>query len=259
MKINFTHIEITEIIKLYTKDNLNTREIGVKFGISNTPIIRLLKKAGLLKMGKSNGVKILLTSEQETKIKELYLNLYKSCDEIGAEMGLKASFIDKYLNESSYRRTKSEATTLVKTGVSLSQKTKDNMALAQQKLAKSGNRKQTGGVCKNYTVNGLNCQGTYEKFYIDKLINDGISLPNKTTAIITPFGVYYPDFTYNDRLVEIKSDYTYEILIGNKISRFTKKIETKQYEKIKWVNENIKPVEILVIDKRNNKIIKKEI
>ena len=29
-----------------------------------------------------------------------------------------------------------------------------------------------------------------------------------------------------------------------------------QLEKIKWVNKNIKPVDVLVVDKRNNKIIK---
>ena len=40
---------------------------------------------------------------------------------------------------------------------------------------------------------------------------------------------------------------------------FTNKIETNQYEKIKWVNQNVKPVQILVIDKRNNKILNKEI
>ena len=33
----------------------------------------------------------------------------------------------------------------------------------------------------------------------------------------------------------------------------------KQKEKIKWVNSNVKPVQILVVDKRNNKLIKKEI
>ena len=46
---------------------------------------------------------------------------------------------------------------------------------------------------------------------------------------------------------------------GKKINRFTKKIDTLQFEKIKWVNLNYKPVEILIIDKRNNKIINKPI
>ena len=32
-----------------------------------------------------------------------------------------------------------------------------------------------------------------------------------------------------------------------------------QYEKIKWVDKNVIPVEILIVDKKNNKLIKKEI
>ena len=31
------------------------------------------------------------------------------------------------------------------------------------------------------------------------------------------------------------------------------------YEKIKWVDKNVIPVEILIVDKKNNKLIKKEI
>jgi hypothetical protein len=34
---------------------------------------------------------------------------------------------------------------------------------------------------------------------------------------------------------------------------------SNQYKKISWVNENIKSVEIFVVDKRNNELIKKEI
>ena len=43
------------------------------------------------------------------------------------------------------------------------------------------------------------------------------------------------------------------------VRQFTRKIETTQYEKIKWVNEHIKPVEIIVVDKINDKLIKKEL
>lgn len=259
MKTQFTNTEINKIIELYCVEGLNTSEVAINLGVSKTPIIRVLKGKNLLRAGKSNGVKIILTSEQERLIREMYLQEYKSCDEIAQETGLTASFINKYLSNCNYRRTKSEATTLAKTGVKLSQKTKDNMTIAQQKLAKSGKRIQTGGVCKNYIVNGLSCQGTFEKFYIEKLINDGADLPKEGKPITTPFGVYYPDFDFSDKLIEIKSDYTYDVLIGLKASRYTKKIDTKQYEKIKWVNENIKQIDILVIDKRNNKIIKKGI
>lgn len=99
----------------------------------------------------------------------------------------------------------------------------------------------------------------YAMLSLDETINDGINLPKEGESMVTPYGVYYPDFSFEDKLIEIKSDYTYDVLIGVKVSRFTKKIETKQYEKIKWVNENIKPVQILVVDKRNNKFINKEI
>lgn len=258
MKITFTDIEIKTIIELYTKDGLNTTKIGVKLGISKTPISRVLKDNGLLRKGNSDGVKIILSLEQQERIKELYLKENKNCDEIATEMKLTSSFINKFLSNTGYRRNKSIATSIAKTGVKLPQKIKDNMRKAQQLLAKSGNRKQTGGVCKTYFVNGLRCQGTYEKEYLNMLINNHHELPNEAEPIITPFGVYYPDFTFNDKFIEIKSDYTYDVLIGNKMSRFTKKIETEQYEKIKWVDKNIKPVDILVIDKRNNKIIKKE-
>jgi hypothetical protein len=133
------------------------------------------------------------------------------------------------------------------------------MKNAQQKLAKSGKRKQTGGVCKNYIINGLECQGTYEKFYLEKLIENNEILPKNSIPIETPYGVYYPDFTFENRLVEIKSDYTYDVLLGIKESRFTRQKSLRQYEKIKWVNSNVKEVDILVVDKRNNKITKKEI
>jgi hypothetical protein len=50
-----------------------------------------------------------------------------------------------------------------------------------------------------------------------------------------------------------------EIVIGNKESRFTKQKNLNQFNKIKWVNSNIKKVDILIVDKRNNKVEKKEI
>lgn len=112
MKLTFTDIEINTIVTLYTKDRLNTTEIGVKFGISKTPIARILKDNGLLRKGKSSGVKINLTPEQENKIKYLYLEKYKSIHEIAKEIGLKASFVDKYLCNVSYRRDRGIAASI---------------------------------------------------------------------------------------------------------------------------------------------------
>jgi hypothetical protein len=130
---------------------------------------------------------------------------------------------------------------------------------AQQKLSKSGKRIQYGGVCSFYLVNNVECQGTYEKFYLEKLISENKKIPEKSKPVITPYGVYNADFYDGNNLIEIKSDYTYDVLVGIKKSRWTNKFDLTQYEKIKWVNENINSVEIFVVDKKNNKLIKKEI
>lgn len=259
LKKIFNDFEINDIKDLYLNKKLSCKEIGKIYNISREPIQELLRNLGLLNKGNSNGVKIVLTEEKEEKIKKLYLNECKNTDEISNELGLSKSYISKYLTNSGNIRSRSLATSLSKLGIPLSNKTKMNMSLAQQKLSKSGLRKQTGGVCKFFKINNLTCQGTYEKFYIESLIKDGKLLPTEAKPIITPFGVYNPDFEFNDRLIEIKSDYTYDILIGEKINRFTNKIDIKQYEKIKWVNKNIKSIEILIIDKRKNNIIKKQI
>lgn len=259
MKINFNETQIIEILNLYVNKEMSTKTIGNKFGVSKTPITSILREKGVLKKGTSNGVKINLTLEQKDVIKNLYLIKNKNPTEISKYLNLTTSFIDKYLSTIDYRRNKSEAISIVKTGVKLSEKTKLNMKIAQQNLSKSGNRIQTGGICKYFLINGLKCQGTYEKFYIESLIKDNKTLPTNGERIITPYGVYTPDFQLNKKLIEIKSDYTYNILIGNKISRFTNKIDLTQYNKIKWVNDNISKIDILIIDKRNNKINKIEL
>jgi predicted DNA-binding protein YlxM (UPF0122 family) len=112
LKKEFTNTEIEKIIELYTIDGLSTSEIAIQLSVSKTPILRILKNKDLLRAGKSNGVKIILTLEQEKLIKNLYLQDYKSCDEIAEKTGLKSSFIDKYLSNCSFRRDKGSAASI---------------------------------------------------------------------------------------------------------------------------------------------------
>jgi hypothetical protein len=62
------------------------------------------------------------------------------------------------------------------------------------------------------------------------------------------------EFTEN-QVKDILNNYVENGMSCNTIG---KKDDT-QYKKIKWVNSNIKPVDILIVDKRKDKIIKKEI
>jgi len=256
-KIIFSDNQIQEIKKHYLIDKLSCNEIGKKFGVSKTPINQLLRQYNILRNGLSRGKKIMISESEKKKIKFLYLIEKKSVQEICQILNYNKSFIDKYIQKSGYRRSKGESISLRQTGKKRSEEVKMVLKKAQQNFVKSGNRKQTGGVCKKYIVEGIECLGTYEKFFIEKMIKEKKGLPKNAKSIPTPYGVYYPDFILNDKLIEIKSEYTYNVLLGNEVNRYTKKIDTSQYDKIKWVNENIIPIEIIIVDKIHNKLIKK--
>ncbi len=262
IKKEFNDDDINDIINKYINEGLSCLAIAKYYNISKRPINRVLKEKGLLREGSSDGVKINLTDEQKDIIKKLYIEEFKTTCEISKELGLTKPFIDKYLCNCGYRRNRSEGNLIgseKRKGRKVSEETRIRMSSAQKKYAMSGNRVQTGGVCRKFLIENISCQGTYEKYYIEKLIKEGKKIPNNSKPINTPYGTYYPDFSFDDRLIEVKSDYTYDVLIGKKQSRFTKKTDTTQYEKIKWVDKNVIPVEILIVDKKNNKLIKKEI
>ena len=106
-----------------------------------------------------------------------------------------------------------------------------------------------GNTQKKNVIKGLVCESLTELKYIESLIDKNIELPKNTKRIETPFGYYTPDFEYNDRFIEIKCDFTYKVLIGE--SSFSKNgngnYNLTQLNKIKWVSENIKNVEIIIV------------
>lgn len=257
-KIIFTEKEISKIEQLYLK-GMGCAKIGEIFNMSKRPILQLLRDKNLLNEGKSNGKKIVLTENQKKQIYELYCKKNKNSKQIAEILHLNSSFVDKFLQKSGYRRNKAEAMKVLKTGVKLPEKTVANMVKAQRKLANNGKRKQTGGVCKIFDVKGISCNGTFEKFFIEKILKENMTLPKNCNPIKTPYGMYYPDFEIDGQYVEIKSDYTYQILLGKEKNRWSNKFDFTQLKKIKWVNQNIKKVDIIVVDKRKNKLIKKTI
>ena len=73
MRIEFSDIEINKIKNYYLIDGLSTRKIGELLNTSLTPINRILKREQVLRKGKSNGVKIILSEKQKNEIRNLYL------------------------------------------------------------------------------------------------------------------------------------------------------------------------------------------
>jgi len=258
-KKEFTIIEKELIKKFYLNDKMGLERIGKIFNISKDPIQRILKELGILRKCFKNRKKINLTKEQQKLIPYLYWNDNKSANDIAKLMNLTESFVSGFLAKTCGRRSKEVAVSLAKKGVKLQQETKEKIRKKCLEYSIKNPKQIIYGTCKIYNINGLQCQGSYEKFYIEYLINNNKILPSNSESIETPYGLYYPDFTFSNKLIEIKSDYTYDVLKGNRPYRSGGKINMIQYKKIKWVNENIKPIQIIIVDKRNNKLIKKSL
>ena len=182
MRIEFSDIEINKIKNYYLIDGLCTREIGKILNMSLTPINRILKRENVLRKGKSNGVKINLTIGQKDRIRDLYVNEYKSNKEIGKELNLTASFIDKYLTTVNYRRTVSEGVSvgLVKrTGIEYDKYLKNLPEYKKYRLlvVKLTN-KQPINLLKNYEKRGISgISGAYcldHKYSIFEGFKNGI-------------------------------------------------------------------------------------
>ena len=123
-----------------------------------------------------------------------------------------------------------------------------------KKIEKYG-KSHISGRCKSFLINGLICDGTHEKFYIEWLLSESKVLPSNTNAIKTHIGYYEPDFEYDDCLVDIKSIFTLRVLLGFDSYSRTKKSNPKQLLKIKYISENIKPIRIILVDILQNKLI----
>lgn len=107
LKKEFNDVEINDILIKY-KNGLSLQKISEIYNVSKGPIKQILKDKNMLREGRSNGIKINLSEEQKEIIKDLYLIGYKNSLEIGQELNLSKSFIDKYLQLSNIVRTKSE-------------------------------------------------------------------------------------------------------------------------------------------------------
>ncbi len=117
-------------------------------------------------------------------------------------------------------------------GVTRSKETKEKMRISASK------REFTGSSMNNYfEVAGIKCQGKSEKLYLERLLESKSELPIKCSKFIdTPYGKRQLDFEFEDRFIEIKSPWTFQ---------FYK--DSDQEIKDKWISENIKLVEVIII------------
>lgn len=108
---------------------------------------------------------------------------------------------------------------------------------------------------KFYKFAGLKAQGKKELRYIKECIRYKREMPTKPKRIETPFGFYTPDFEQTTRFIEIKSLHTFKVSMGEESYKGLGETSNKQFEKIKWVSQNVKPIEIIIyLSPREKKI-----
>jgi predicted DNA-binding protein YlxM (UPF0122 family)/transposase-like protein len=111
IKKDFSSDDVDNIVKKYG-EGLSLQKISDLYGVSKSPIKRILKAKNLLRDGYSDGKKIELSDDQITNIRNFYLNDFETSDEIADKLGLRKSFIDKYLANCGYRRNRSEGSSV---------------------------------------------------------------------------------------------------------------------------------------------------
>jgi len=119
-------------------------------------------------------------------------------------------------------------------------------------LRKAWRRGRTVGYakCRTYSTVVGNVLGQFEVAYLQQLKEQQIELPTIcATRFHTPCGTYMPDFEYQDRFVEVKSEFTLRVAQGRQ-AQIDGTMSNRQWKKINYVNKKIKPVSVVVIDKR---------
>ena len=110
------------------------------------------------------------------------------------------------------------------------------------------------------TINGIKkVQGLGEKFVAESLNRFGIKW-DRPKAIKTPFGKYTPDFWCETSgvFIEVKGMRTALKMVGilslleNGRSNWAGSIDEKSLNKMKWVHENIAPIDIYINDNLND-------
>jgi hypothetical protein len=93
--------------------------------------------------------------------------------------------------------------------------------------------------CNWFNYKGIKAQGRSELKWLKN--NYDLIIKKKRSFISTPHGIYIPDFETNNYLIEIKSSWTYNILLQDK----------NKLDKLNFINLNIKPLKIIIDNGKN--------
>jgi hypothetical protein len=247
-------VELDKLIQL-VKKNHSIDEISNYFGVHHETI-RYYLFTKLKKLPKVYG----FNEKEKQIIINQYVNEKRGAKHIGKLLNKSDLMVSFWLKKWGIKKiTRSEISKKIReiygatkgfTGKSHSKKSKEAISKSGLKSWKDSNREPKISKSRTYVTTLGKVLGTYEVAYLQQLYMKKESLPmvNKK-KIKTPYGTYTPDFEFENRFIEVKSDFTFKVANGE----FVIKNYVKQIEKINWVNLNIKPIEIVIINKKDAK------
>lgn len=217
------------------------REANLKFRRENPELIKLQNEKKKLTFANKTEEQKRITNEKRSAAIKAWWESNKHSNDVKK----RNSSISK-TNKGKVRSQESKSKqSLSNTGKKQSIETKIKRAKTRESKAARG--ESLGLKSKFYKVGDFMCQGKSEKAYIENLYANNLPLPLKRGSFVeTPFGVYHPDFEFEDYFVEIKSQYTYKIYLGE-INNIDGVLSKNQKEKLEWTSNNIKEVKLIIV------------
>ncbi len=255
------------LVKMYLNGN-TVEEIMSTLSIARSLVKHYLEKNNIVINKGKQSTKGTFSEEEKNEIIDLYVNKKRGAKYIGEIFDRSDNNITYWLKKwnviitdrkiiSQTIRDLYGPTSGFK-GKSHTEETKKNMSISVTESWNKEDRIAIIGKSRTYNTIIGKVLGTYEVAYLQRLVDEKKELPTiPKKRIKTDFGTYLPDFEYNDKFIEIKSKFTLEVAQGLYSDSKGKKSD-KQWKKIKWTNENIKKVEIIVIDSKEAKLLFKK-
>lgn len=253
-----------EILNLYKK-GLTIQQIADNRKCHYNTIRNVLVKNDV-QLRKHFDYKRVVSDDEKQQIINLYLNKKRGIQFISHNLGISWQNVKNILKE--FNITEWSRSELIKSnaehyGVSEQftfcgrKHKKRSKEKISQSLFKNCNRTVTGSKSKFLNTVVGKVQGSYEVAYLQKLLKDGLTFPKIGDKVKTPIGLYFPDFEFCDRFIEVKSPFTWKVCKGEEKNPKGIKSDV-QYKKIQWVNENVKPVEVVILENDEAKTLFKE-
>jgi len=246
----------SKIIELYVKEGKDLKEISNELSIHEDTVKKVLKNNDLELRTSKFSKKGEPSKEEKKEIIFLYSKKQRGAKYIGGLFNRSDNSISYWLEKWGVPKlTKSEICKELRqiygavhgfSGKTHSLSSKQKISKASRESWGSPERTPVIGKSRTFKTKIGNVLGSYEVAYLQDKINKNLPLPlpNKK-KIKTPVGWYTPDFEYENTFIEIKSEFT---LVRSKEE--IGKDGGNQWDKIQWVNKNVKPVEVVVLEKK---------